>query len=146
MKIAAGIAEGLLLFWFFGCVCTYRIGRFLLVEGEGVRSPEFVMFCCYSTGILLFWFVPVIGQWWLLTVLTAWLTLQFLSHWRYTLFGATEQKLSGYNECFQNTVHWIPARADRLIPDLYHMILHLLIFANWILVVLSIVRRSTTSC
>ena len=142
MRLAAGIAEGLLLLWFFGCICTYRVGRYLLVEGEGVKSPEFLMFCLYGAGIVLFWAAPSAGQWWLLVVLTAWLTLQFFSHWRYTLFGATEKKLYSYNKYFRDTVHLIPACTDRLIPDLYHMILHLLILTNLSLVILSMVRQA----
>ena len=51
-------------------------------------------------------------------------------HWYYTIFGASEKKLKGYNDCFKNTVRLIPASEIRLIPDLYHMILHLLILLN----------------
>ena len=64
-------------------------------------------------GVLLFWFI-----------------VQFFCHWYYTSFGASEQKLKGYNDCFKNTIHIIPASETKLIPDLYHMILHLLILLN----------------
>lgn len=80
------------------------------------------------------------GKWWLLAVLAAWLVIQFFSHWYYTLFGASEKKLKGYNACFRNTVHLIPASDTRLIPDLYHMILHPLILWNLVLVICAIVR------
>ena len=33
--------------WFFGCIKTYRIGKYLLVEGMGIKSAEFFMFCLY---------------------------------------------------------------------------------------------------
>ena len=46
--------ELLLAFRFLGCVCTYRIGETVLVEGVGVRSPEFLMFCLHGTGIILY--------------------------------------------------------------------------------------------
>ena len=133
MTIAILLPELLLAVWFFGCICTYKLGRFILVEGEGIKSPEFVMFCLYGTGMLLFWLIPTVGKWWLLTVLTAWFILQFFCHWYYTLFGASEKKLQGYNACFKNTIHLIPASEKRLIPDLYHMILHLLILLNLVL-------------
>ena len=58
-------------------------------------------------------------------------------HWYYTLFGASEQKLKGYNECFQGTLRLIPKSDKRLIPDFYHIVLHLLILANGILCLLS---------
>ena len=42
MTMAILIPELLLAVWFFGCICTYRLGRLILVEGEGIKSPEFV--------------------------------------------------------------------------------------------------------
>ena len=67
-----------------------------------------------------------------------WFTVQFFCHWYYTIFGASEKKLKGYNDCFKNTVHIIPASKTKLIPDLYHMILHLLILLNIVLVLCNI--------
>lgn len=140
MNILMTAAEILLAIWFFGCLCTYKIGNAVLVEGEGIKSPEFVMFCLHVTGIVLFITVPAAGKWWLLSVLSVWFVLQFFSHWFYTIFGASEKKLKGYNEYFRSTVHWIPASDRRLIPDLYHTILHLLILCNTALTVWYIFR------
>ncbi len=140
MRIVMWIAEILLAVWFFGCICTYQWGSRILVEGMGVKSPEFGMFFMYGAGVVLFAAVPAVGKWWLLAVLAAWLVIQFFCHWYYTLFGASEKKLKGYNACFRNTVHLIPASDTRLIPDLYHMILHLLILWNLVLVICAIVR------
>ena len=44
--------------------------------------------------------------------------------------GASEKKLKGYNDCFRNTIHLISASDTKLIPDLYHIILHLFILLN----------------
>ena len=44
--------------------------------------------------------------------------------------GASEKKLKGYNECFRHTVRILPASDTRLIPDFYHMVLHLLLILN----------------
>lgn len=74
-----------------------------------MKSPEFGMFFMYGAGVVLFAAVPAVGKWWLLAVLAAWLVIQFFCHWYYTLFGASEKKLKGYNACFRNTVHLIPA-------------------------------------
>lgn len=130
MNIVTSIAQMLLVVWFFGCICTYKLGKYTLVEGVGIKSPEFVMFCLFGIGILLSRMIPSVGKWYLSAILTAWFMIQFFCHWYYTLFGASEKKLKGYNECFKNTVHIIPASETKLIPDLYHIILHLLILLN----------------
>lgn len=91
MRIVMWIAEILLAVWFFGCICTYQWGSRILVEGMGVKSPEFGMFCMYGAGVVLFAAVPAVGKWWLLAVLAAWLVIQFFCHWYYTLFGASEK-------------------------------------------------------
>lgn len=116
--------------WFLGCTTTYRIGKHLLVEGMGVKSAEFVMLCLYSIGLVSFYFIQPVGQWILLAVLMLWFIVQFFCHWYFTLFGASEKKIKGYNECFRDSVRIFPMSEKRLIPDLYHIVLHILILAN----------------
>ena len=137
MDICIIIAQALLWLWFFGCIVTYRFGKVLLVEGMGIKSAEFVMLFLYSVGLACFWLWSGGGKWVLLFVLTAWFVIQFLCHWRYTIFGASERKLKGYNECFRGTVRLIPKSETRLIPDLYHIILHILILLNCVLCAVS---------
>lgn len=140
MAGVAVCARSILLIWFFGCIRTYKIGRFILVEGMGFKSAEFVMLCLYGTGLILSLAFPPVGTWYLLGVLALWMVVQFFCHWNYTIFGAPEQKLRGYNECFRHTVHIIPASETRVIPDLYHIVLHILILLNLILAVGEIIR------
>ena len=130
MTTATIIAQIVLFCWFFGCICTYKLGKYVLVDGMGIKSADFVMLCLFGIGSILFWAVPFVGKWVLLGVLFFWFTVQFFCHWYYTVFGASEKKLKGYNDCFRNTVHIIPLSETKLIPDLYHMILHLLILLN----------------
>ena len=128
--MAGLLLQATLWIWFLGCIVTYRAGRFLLVEGMGLRSAESAMLCLYSLGLVLFYTVRPAGRWILFSVLALWFGVQFFCHWSYTLFGASEEKLAGYNECFRDTVRLFPASDKRLVPDLYHIILHLLILAN----------------
>lgn len=116
--------------WFLGCTTTYRIGKHLLVEGVGIKSAEFVMLCLYSIGLVSRHFFQPAGKWILLAVLILWLVVQFFCHWYYTIFGASEKKLKGYNDCFRGTVRLFPMSQTRLVPDLYHIILHVLILIN----------------
>ena len=126
----AVVFQIVLWIWFFGCIITYRFGRWVLVEGMGIRSAEFIMLCLYSIGLLLRFLFPPIGRWALLAVLLFWLVVQFFCHWYYTVFGASERKLTGYNECFKNTVRLFPMSEKRLVPDLYHIFLHVFILIN----------------
>ena len=63
--------------WFLGCTTTYRIGRWLLVEGVGIKSVEFIMLCLYSIGLVSFHLLQAAGKWILLTVLVFWFVVQF---------------------------------------------------------------------
>lgn len=130
MKIAIIIAQAVLFAWFFGCICTYKIRGRVLVDGMGIKSAEFFMLCLYALSVALFWIVPKIGKWALFAVLLFWITIQFFCHWYYTVFGVSEKKLTGYNQCFRNTIRIFPASGMRLVPDLYHIVLHALIIAN----------------
>ena len=100
------------------------------MEGMGVKSAEFAVLCLYTGAVAAYHFLYPAGRWILFGVLVLWFLVQFACHWRYTLFGASERKLKGYNECFRGTVRLIPESRTRLIPDLYHIALHFLILAN----------------
>ncbi len=130
VKIVFQIA---LWIWFLGCTTTYKFGNYTLVEGMGIKSAEFVTQCLYSIALITYYFVRPVGKWILFFVLILWLVVQFFCHWYYTLFGASEQKLKGYNECFKNTVHVFPMSDTRLIPDLYHIVQHTLMLVNVVL-------------
>ena len=131
------IAQLLLWIWFLGCTITWRFDKLLLVEGMGIKSAEFVMLCLYSIGLIAYYLFQPAGRWILFAILVIWLVIQFFCHWYYTIFGASESKLKGYNECFKDTVRLIPMSEKRLIPDLYHIILHILILLNIVLCAIS---------
>ena len=126
------LVQIVLWIWFLGCIRTYRIGKYLLVEGMGIKSAEFVMLCLYSIGLISFHFFQPAGKWILFAILMFWLVVQFFCHWYYTIFGASESKLQGYNDCFRNTIHIFPISEKRIVPDLYHMILHVLILGKMV--------------
>ena len=122
--------QAALWIWFLGCTVTYRIGKALLVEGMGVKSAEFAVLCLYSAGLAAFHCLQPAGKWILAGILLLWLAVQFMCHWYFTLFGASERKLKGYNESFRGTVRIFPMSDQRLIPDMYHIVLHILILVN----------------
>ena len=125
--------QATLWIWFLGCTITYRIRKYTLVEGMGVKSAEFAMLCLYSIGLILYYIMQPAGKWILLAILILWFAVEFFCHWYYTIFGASESKLKGYNECFRNTVRVFPMSETRLVPDLYHIVQHTLILLNIIL-------------
>ncbi len=126
------LSQAALWIWFLGCTTTYRLGKYVLVEGMGVRSAEFATLCLYSVGLLLYHLLPA-GKWILPGMLILWFVVEFFCHWYFTIFGATERKLKGYNDCFRNTLRLFPMSETRLVPDFYHIVQHVLILLNIIL-------------
>ena len=124
------ILQAALWIWFLGCTFTYRIGKRVLVDGMGFKSPEFGMQCAYTLALVLFYVYRPVGKWFLFAVLLLWIAVQFRCHWYYTIFGASEQKLKGYYSAFRDTVRIFPASDTKLVPDLYHIVLHILIVLN----------------
>ena len=138
MRIAIIIISCLLWLWFLGCTFAWKFGKVLLVEGMGLKSIEFTALVLFTIGIGCFLLWEPVGKWILLVELTLWLVSQFFSHEYFTIFGVSDRKLKGYNECFEGTVKLFPISETRLIPDLYHIVLHLLIATDLVLVALSI--------
>ena len=133
MRIAIIVISCLLWLWFLGCTFTWKFGKVLLVEGMGLKSIEFTALVLFTIGIGSFLLWEPIGKWILLAELALWLVAQFFSHEYFTIFGVSDWKLKGYNECFAGTFKLFPVSETRLIPDLYHIILHLLILADLVL-------------
>lgn len=123
----------LLWIWFLGCTITWKFGKYTLVEGMGVHSAEFFMLVIYTISLAFSVLVPDFGQHFVLFVLCFWMMVQFFCHWYFTIFGASDKKIKGYNKCFQNTIHLFPLSSRRIVPDLYHIILHILIVVNILL-------------
>ena len=138
MELAVGIVTVLLAGWFFGCIVTYKVGNRILVEGMGIKSAEFVMLLLYSAGTAAYFCCKPVGRWILLGVLLLWAVVQFFCHWYYFIFGASEKKLQGYHECFKDTIPLFPPNKTRIVPDLYHVILHLLIVGELALLIIDI--------
>ena len=122
--------QAALWIWFLGCTITWRLGKFTLVEGMGIKSAEFVTLCLYSAGLILYHVLKPAGKWILLGILVIWFVVEFFCHWYFTIFGASESKLKGYNECFRDTVRLFPMSETRLFPDLYHIVQHALILID----------------
>ena len=133
MRIAIIVISCLLWLWFLGCTFTWKFGKVLLVEGMGLKSIEFMALVLFTIGIGGFLLWEPFGKWILLAELTLWLIAQFFSHEYFTIFGVSDRKLKGYNEYFAGTVKLFPVSETRLIPDLYHIVLHLLILADLVL-------------
>ena len=127
---AAIALRAVLWIWFLGCTTTYRFGRYTLVEGMGVKSAEFAVLCLYIVGLILCYLLRLAGRWILLAILILWFIVQFFCHWYFTIFGASENKLRGYNDCFRGTVRLFPMSEKRIVPDLYHIVQHTLILLN----------------
>lgn len=138
MRIAVIIVSCLLWLWFLGCSFTWKFGKVLLVEGMGLKSIEFAALVLWTLGIIGYLLWEPVGKWILLAELTLWLIVQFFSHEYFTIFGVSDRKLKGYNECFEGTVKLFPISKTRLIPDLYHIVLHFLIVTDLALVALLI--------
>ena len=127
----------LLWIWFLGCTITWRFGKRILVEGMGMQSAEFAMLCLYSIGLISYRFFSLQVNGFCSRSLCCGLRFSFFCHWYYTIFGTSERKLKGYNACFKGTLRLIPMSEKCVIPDLYHIVLHILILLNGILCLLS---------
>jgi len=141
MRNAIIVVSCLLWLWFLGCTFTWKFGKVLLVDGMGLKSIEFAALILFTLGIGSFLLWEPIGKWILLGELALWIVEQFFCHEYFTIFGSSSKKLKGYNECFEGTVKLFPVSDTRLIPDLYHIVLHLLIGADLVLIVIAFVVK-----
>ncbi len=114
-----------LLLWFSLDMVGIDINGYILVTRS--YREDGVFFLIFL--ILCIWYVlkDKIGKYFLAGWLFIWFLAQFLSHWYYTIFGPSQGKINFFAE----TIKLIPS-SSIYIPDLYHIILHILILISFI--------------
>jgi len=140
MKKLCVIANSILLVWFFGDMFGFQIGKTVFVEAAW-NSIDGVWFLIFTGLFILFYVKEKPGKYPLSAFLFIWMAVQYSSHWHYTLFGATEEKIAGYNEFFADTFSIIPASDSRIIPDFYHTVLHIFILFALLTMVIYCIRN-----
>lgn len=115
------LANVALLIWFFLDMTGLNInGRILVTRSY---KEDGIFFMIFLTLLILFIFKDRFWKYFLTAWLLMWFIAQLLSHWYFTIFGPSVGKIN----YFANTIKLINS-ADIYIPDLYHIILHILIF------------------
>lgn len=120
------VVNAFLVFWFFLDMFGFKIANIVLVESAW-KDIDGIWYLIYLAMFILFLVKEKYGKYPLTIFLILWLLIQFSSHWYYTIFGATTQKIADYNTFFKNTYHIISPSNSIIIPDLYHIVLHILI-------------------
>ena len=145
MKKNCMFSLGLLFFWFTLDMTGISFGKIILVE-PAWNSIDGVWWLIFLALSILFLYKEKIGKYLLIVFVFLWAMIQFSSHWYYTIFGVSKNKLVSYNKFFEDTYHIIPASKEILIPDFYHIILHILILATFIhLIIFTIQEKEKNS-
>ncbi len=118
-----------LLLWFFLDMVGMSIYDNILVTRS--YSDDGIFFLIFLILFVWFIFKEKIGKYLLASWLVMWFLTQFLSHWYFTIFGPSEEKIN----YFADTIKLIPS-SNTYIPDLYHIILHILILVSLINIVI----------
>lgn len=109
-----------LLGWFFLDMVGVWWQDYVLVTRS--YSTDGVFFVVMFVGFLLFLFWKKYGVIILALLLGMWLMLQAYFHWYFTLFGPSQGKMNYFKDTIK--LFSVP---NRYIPDLYHIVLHVLI-------------------
>ncbi len=80
------------------------------------------------------------GEWQLLSVLGVWVYIQYVGHWQRFFTPPSPQGVQRYYDAFPNW-YLIPKQNDRVVPDGYHTVMHLLMVVLVIMLVLRIIKR-----
>ena len=110
----------ILLIWFFLDMTGLNIKGHILVTRS--YKEDGIFFMIFLVIFILFILKDRLWKYLLTTWLLIWFIAQILSHWYFTIFGPSIGKIN----YFADTIKLINS-SDTYIPDLYHIILHILI-------------------
>ena len=114
-----------LLIWFFLDMTGMNVSDHILVTRA--YREDGVFFLIFLALLIWYVFKDKISKYFLTGWLFMWFLTQFLSHWYFTIFGPSQGKMNFFAE----TIKLIPS-SSIYIPDLYHIILHILILISLI--------------
>lgn len=117
------IANSILLIWFFLDMIGVAFDNRLLVSRSW--QEDGIFFVVFIVAFLCFILKEKIGKHILSSWLFIWFASQVYFHWYFTIFGPWEGKI----KYFRDTVKLIPSKIV-YIPDLYHIVLHMLILVS----------------
>lgn len=120
------LANCCLLFWFTFCLTGLSIGKHILVESAW-GEIDTLMYSIYLVLFIFFIVCSRYGKYPLTIYCSLWLLTQFMCHEYYTIFGVSNDKLTQYQRNFYHTLQIMPHNKTIIIPDFYHVMLHLLI-------------------
>lgn len=133
-KMHVIIGNILLLCWYFLSMTGLKLGDKYLVTSA--YKEEWIFMLIPTVTFVLMLVTKKVGKNIHLIWLVGWFVAQFLSHEWYTLFGSgfmgdNDKKIAYYSECIQ------PINVDgRYAPDVYHIVLHVLIIAAFVITLL----------
>lgn len=131
----AFISNAILLFWYFFAMVGVEFNDKYLVIGS--VQDEWIFMVIPIVTFLMFLMTKRIGKVLHTMWLFMWIVTQFLSHEWYTIFGTGFMgSVEGKIEYFKNCIQFVNSNG-RYIPDLYHIILHILIIISLIATIIS---------
>ena len=135
----------ILFVWFSLDMTGFSFKNITLVESAW-NQVDGLWWLIFLTSFIGFKFKEKFGKYFLFIFILMWIIIQFKCHWYHTIFGTSIEKINSYNQYFRHTLHIIPPSEKILIPDLYHIILHLLILISLITltryIIYSIIKRN----
>lgn len=143
MKKICIISIVILLLWFTLDLTGFSIGDVTLVEAAW-NSIDGVWWLIFIALSILFIVKDKIGKYLLSVFIFLWVIIQYFSHWYYTLFGASDKKIISYNRFFKETYHIIGPSETMVVPDLYHIVLHILILETLICLIVFCINSKKT--
>ncbi len=122
------VANTILLAWFFlDMVGVYFKESYLVTRSW---KEDGIFFLIFLLALLVFVYKERIGKYILSAWLSIWLITQFFSHEWFTIIGGGEGKI----RYFKDSIKLIDYKS-RYIPDVYHIILHILILISLVMTI-----------
>lgn len=119
------ISNIILLLWYFLAMTGVYFGNKYLVTSS--YKDEWLFMIIPLIIFIIFIIKEKLGKYILLSWLSMWFIIQFLSHEWYTIFGSGFMGTKeGKIEYFKDAIKFINSETI-YIPDVYHIILHILI-------------------
>ncbi|MBP3604153.1 MAG: hypothetical protein J6J79_08420 [Lachnospiraceae bacterium] len=134
MKKLYVIGNVVLILWYALSMTGLKIGDKYLVTSAFME--EWIFMLVPTVTFILSLIIGKIGRNIHLAWLGMWFITQFLSHEWYTIFGRgfmghMDKKIAYFSDCIQ-----LIDVSGRYVPDLYHVVLHILIIVAFVMTLL----------
>lgn len=109
------------------------------VDKPKLISPDTIGWCIFVVLVVLYYLNVAFINYIFIVIFGLVLYGLYFFHWKFYFFGATKDKIHGYNKYFSGTHRVLKESSTRLVPDTFHIVHTILYLITFVTLIIDVI-------